>query len=269
MGRAPTTSFAKAQKAATLVPAWISWTSGLNWEKLGIKHLDWPWPTLIQNHEETQRVVLPPRQGRDWQCRHQSRQQCRWWARTSPDYPANVQFKTHLAFVRWLCWRVPKMTCHLLQHFMLVSARGVLAIAFSGLLVKIVGQHVFDNLPGRQVALPPCHLCRFLQPLWPLFSPLVENDQIRYQGDGQAIEVTSSNVFLLAFLLTYSSNSSGFAFSSRDISAYWASSPAIKIGNLVSAFSRFFSLTAREVKFEAGLWPPPSLFPHDASQLTI
>ena len=123
---------------------------------------------------------------------------------------------------------------------MLVSARGVLAIALSGLLVKIVGQHVFDNLPGRQVALPPCHLCRFLQPLWPLFSPLVENDQIRYQGDGQAIEVTSSNVFLLAFLLTYSSNSSGFAFSSRDISAYWASSPAIKIGNLVSTFSRFF-----------------------------
>ena len=84
-------------------------------------------------------------------------------------------------------------------------------------------------------------------------------------------EVTCSNVFLLAFLLTYSSNSSGFAFRSRDISAYWASSPATKNWQPrffhKTGYSRFFSLTAREVEFQASLWPSPSLFPHDASWL--
>ena len=44
--------------------------------------------------------------------------------------------------------------------------------------------------------------------------------------------ITCSSVFLLACLLTYSSKSSGFAFSIRDISAYWASSPAIGNGHL-------------------------------------
>ena len=38
---------------------------------------------------------------------------------------------TNLSFVRWLRGRVPKMTGHLLQHFVLVSARGVLAKALS------------------------------------------------------------------------------------------------------------------------------------------
>ena len=38
---------------------------------------------------------------------------------------------TNLAFVRWLRGRVPKMTGHLLQHFMLVSAGRILAKALS------------------------------------------------------------------------------------------------------------------------------------------
>ena len=94
---------------------------------------------------------------------------------------------THLAFVCCLRWRVPKMTCHLLQHFMLVSPGGILVITLSGLLVKIsFDPNLLDgNLPGRQVALPPSHLCRFRQPLWPLLSPLVENYQIPDQGDEQ------------------------------------------------------------------------------------
>ena len=179
---------------------------------------------------------------------------------------------THLAFVCCLRWRVPKMTCHLLQHFMLVSPGGILVITLSGLLVKIsFDPNLLDgNLPGRQVALPPSHLCRFRQPLWPLLSPLVENDQIpdQIRSGWWTIEVTCSKVFLLAFRLTYSSNSSGFAFSSRDISAYWASSPATKTCFCpTSSCPRFFSLTAREVNFEASLWPPPPLFPHDASWL--
>ena len=127
------------------------------------------------------------------------------------------------------------------------------------------------HLPGGQAALPPSHLCRFLQPLWPLLSPLVENDQIpdQIRSGWWTIEVTCSNVFLLAFRLTYSSNSSGFAFSSRDISAYWASSPATKTCFCpTSSCPRFFSLTAREVNFEASLWPPPPLFPHDACWLS-
>ena len=82
----------------------------------------------------------------------------------------------------------------------------------------------FRNLPRWQVALPSGHLRRFLQPLWPLLNPLLK----KHLMSGLKVETTCSSVFLLAFLLTYSSNSSGFAFSSRDISAYWASSPVTR-----------------------------------------
>ena len=82
----------------------------------------------------------------------------------------------------------------------------------------------FRNLPRWQVALPSGHLRRFLQPLWPLLNPLLK----KHLMSGLKVETTCSSVFLLAFLFTYSSSSSGFAFSSRDISAYWASSPVTR-----------------------------------------
>ena len=172
---------------------------------------------------------------------------------------------THLAFVCCLRWRVPKMTCHLLQHFMLVSPGGILVITLSGLLVKIsFDPNLLDgNLPGRQVALPPSHLCRFRQPLWPLLSPLVENYQIPDQGDEQLKSpVPKSSCWRSVWhILPIVRDSPSVAVTSRHIGRLLLQQ------KIVPGCSRFFSLTAREVKFEASFWPSPPVFPHDVSCL--
>ena len=117
------------------------------------------------------------------------------------------------------------MTCHLLKHFMLVSPGGILVIKLSRLLLKIsFERNVLDGtFQEDRLLFPRVTFVGFFN-LSDLFSAHWLK-MIKYQI---STEATCSNVFLLAFLLTYSSNSSGFAFSSRDISAYWASSPATK-----------------------------------------